>query len=294
MDMGTRGPTLLSAIVPIAGFLNGEEPFDSWFNTKIDSRVEVILVLDSSDEVLTGEINEKIAQSTNTKVTLLSSSARNPGETRNIGLAAATGSWICFWDSDDYPVIDQVLENVIEAEENYYQISVGNYLIGEHIKNHPVKFLDVQGARNLSDLYSNPGLWRMAFKRDVIKDVEFPNFRMGEDQIFLFKILATLPRIHFSSRITYKYMIYSDHQLTKSPEALRDVLLSFKKCISIYEDNPSKELAIGLYRLFITTMKIGGTRMRFSALGNLLRIWSTTPSLFLLGPHSIYRILRSQ
>jgi glycosyltransferase involved in cell wall biosynthesis len=165
----------------------------------------------------------------------LSSSARNPGETRNIGLAAATGSWICFWDSDDYPVIDQILENVIEAEENYYQISVGNYLVGEHIKNHPVKFLDVQAARNLSDLYSNPGLWRMAFKRDVIKDVEFPNFRMGEDQIFLFKILATLPRIHFSSRITYKYMIYSDHQLTKSPEALRDVLLSFKKCIHLIE-----------------------------------------------------------
>jgi len=284
--------SLLSVIVPIAGFPNGEEPFDSWFRSNIDERVEVILVLDSNDETLISRMNEKISKVTNSRVILLNSSARNPGGTRNIGLAKANGAWICFWDSDDYPVIEQMLGIIKKAEENNSQISVGNYLVGKQIENFPPKFLEVRPAQEPSDLYSNPGLWRLAFKREVIKDIKFPNFRMGEDQIFLFKILAKSPSIYFSDKTTYKYVIYSDYQLTKSPEALKDILLSLKECISLYKKTPSKNLAIGLYRQFITTMKVGGTRIRFIAMGNFFRLCSVTPSLIRLAPYSIYKIMR--
>ena len=293
MELGSEETILLSVIVPVAGFPNGEEPFNSWFNAKIDSRVEVIIVIDSDDQGLIVKINEKVSNSLNSNIIVLSSLARNPGGTRNIGLAKAKGKWTCFWDCDDYPLINQMLDIVEEAEKRNCQISIGNYLVEKH-DNSQLQFMDVQAARDVCDLYLNPGIWRMAFKKDIIEDTVFPNLLMGEDQIFLFKILAKSPRMYFSTTNTYKYVLYLGNQLTKSPNALKDIALSFKECISIYRDYPSKNLAVGIYKMFLTSMKIGDTRMRGTSIIALLLLWMTNPSSFMYAPYSISAIARQR
>ena len=68
-----------------------------------------------------------------------------------------------------------------------------------------------------------PGLWRWGFKKTLIGDIEFPETRMGEDQIFLLRVQPFQNPIYTTNKFVYKYCINEPNQLTSSKMAIKDL-----------------------------------------------------------------------
>jgi glycosyltransferase involved in cell wall biosynthesis len=176
----------LSVIIPVGGFPNGDAVLRSWALKQLPRGLEVILVLDSDDESVRKSVQEIAALGSKKNVQVLVSQYRNPGSTRDIGLRASTGEWVCFWDADDLPEVSNVWSSVENRENQEADIIVGNYRsVDFETKNEAEYRLGTHDP--LMNLYLNPGLWRMVFKRKLLANISFPGLRMGEDQVFIFR-----------------------------------------------------------------------------------------------------------
>ena len=187
----------LSAIIPVGGFPNGDSVLKSWVLKELPRGLEVILVLDSDDESVKSAIHEIVAKDSKENFSVLISKHRNPGSTREIGLEAATGEWICFWDADDLPEVENVFRNVHDIENREADILIGDYRnidFTTKMETNPLR-----GRTDpLMDVYLDPGLWRCAFKRRVVQNISFPDLKMGEDQVFLFRAINASKNIKFA------------------------------------------------------------------------------------------------
>jgi len=259
----------LSAIIPVGGFPNGDSALKSWVLKQVPSGLEVILVLDSDDESVRTSVQEIAAMDSKKNVSVLISKYRNPGSTREIGLKAATGEWICFWDADDLPEVSNVWRNVESEENQQADILVGNYRsVDFESKNgvdHP------HGTSNpLMNVYLNPGLWRCAFKRKLLKNVSFPALRMGEDQIFLFRAIKVSKNIKFIEENFYNYYQYPTGQLTKSSEISTDLVKARNLCKEIYSSQQNNYLLAALIRQNLTLIKRGSPSIKFVTILDLV------------------------
>ncbi len=170
---------MISAIIPVGDFERDYENLKHIVRMCNGRDIELIIVNDSSGESKNMEKN--ILDLGDRNLQVVNSRKRNPGGARNVGLQYATGEHVIFWDSDDQPVIDNVLimSKVLEAVK--FDFVVGGYMksadnsIGRYVKPHedPIK------------LITCPGLWRIMFKRKSVMNLKFIECNIGEDQIFL-------------------------------------------------------------------------------------------------------------
>lgn len=290
MPLPERDAPILSVIVPIAGFPNGYEPFRSWFNNELNSQVEVILVVDSDDPFLISNLEHLSREIISANIILKSSSERNPGGTRNIGINIASGHWICFWDCDDYGVIKEMLRTIELSESCDCDLAVGNYEKVIESRLEQTEYKDNKSFWHERELYVNPGLWRTAIKRELVGDTRFPNIKMGEDQVFLFKLLQKNPRIHFSGKIVYRYVKYEKLQLTSDYHACKDLIFALKEIVHMYIANSSTNLLIGIYRQFLTTIKLGNWKVSNYGLKLLFYLWVKKPKALLYAPYCLIYI----
>ena len=282
---------MLSVIVPIGGFPNGMKPFKSWISSANQELVEIILVVDSDDAKLTDEIL-LVSKNSRARIQIFMSTARNPGGSRNIGIADATGDWICFWDADDYPDLTNMLEMVSESQNSDSQMAVGAYGLLQENSPNTFEELGIHRAFNALDLYCDPGVWRMAFRRELIGNDRFLNLRMGEDQQFIFQLLTKSPNISFSGRHVYKYVKYQTSQLTKSPVALNDLLSAMKECIAMYKKANSTDLLVGIYKQSLTLLKRARLRVKVLNLLTIIKFWAQNPKAIRELPYCLSVILR--
>jgi hypothetical protein len=69
----------------------------------------------------------------------------------------------------------------------------------------------------------DPGIWRFAFDKNLIHDIKFEKFRMGEDQSFLAEALLRCKSLHVSENYVYQYLVGSGLQLTHQQNAVKEV-----------------------------------------------------------------------
>ena len=198
-------------IIPATELLLRSNTLPKMIRDGIEHGIEIILVLDG-----TPETEERIfflglgAEKDNIKVVKGVFGA--PGLARNAGLSLCTNEWIAFWDCDDYPAAESFIELMSEGVRNKVQVVIGGFRIiestsGKLIRNIPNK---------LSNFAVYPGLWRFVFKREIIKNLEFPRIRIGEDLDFLSQVLAKNPMIQLSNIVVYTYVVRSKMQLTST------------------------------------------------------------------------------
>jgi glycosyltransferase involved in cell wall biosynthesis len=265
-------PKLISAIVPVAGFPNGTNQIDNWTKSRGLENFEIIFVNDSDDLHVERKLEEIANYLRKTcKVKVIKSHSRNPGGSRNLGLSVAEGSWIVLWDCDDIPNPSKVLEMVITADQAGSNITLGEF----QIRDGTSKMITVKKIHKeqeiLQSVATNPGLWRFAFKSDLIKNIQFPELSMAEDQIFLAHALKKPVNLNCYHEIVYEYWSYPSGQLTKNNQKIDQLVLALDFFYKEYKSTKCLPLLIVIIRLNLTALKKNSVMNKLTALTKFFR-----------------------
>lgn len=205
-------------VIPIGNFQNDRSNIELIVGRNEEYFIETILVLDNQDLADIEQLQQYIEINHFTNTKLVYGVWNNPGGARNFGLSFCTRTWVSFWDSDDTQLVmnvekavDQLLHSDFDAGVCIFEISAANYSKLEKL---PLMSSDQKSL--FIRLLSNPGIWRIIFRRLAINDIIFAEFSSAEDQIFLLRFLQTNPRVCQINLLTYGYVQGGSSQLTKS------------------------------------------------------------------------------
>jgi hypothetical protein len=165
-----------------------------------------------------------------------------------------------------------------KADEEKSDVTFGSYRIrSSYSQNIEVKRIN-EGQKLLESVAINPGLWRFAFKSEIVKETEFPELSMAEDQIFLTEILAKSIHLRYYSEIVYEYWNYPVGQLTKNKEKIRDLNVALNYFYNKYESTKCRPLLIAIVRLTATGIKKLNFLNRLVLIAKFFRFVLSQPS----------------
>lgn len=201
---------------------------------------ELILVIDAPACSEADELTS--IYSKNHKVTVLQISCGNPGGARNLGKKHSVGEWITFIDSDDLIEFKNFYQLVVEGSLAGAELTLGKYRsINEGGFIHDSKEYDSEYGIAKS-IARNPGIWRMSFKRNLVEEIDFPNLRMAEDQVFLARLRFWERNIWASDFLVYTYRRNILGQLTRNMDAISDILQAQAITLDLYVNERPKSV----------------------------------------------------
>ncbi len=208
----------LSVVVPIGPMAGKLGNLLSWIDTIQDYPAQVILVVDEKGDGTHAELIQELERrKIKRSVLVLNAVCDGPGSARNFGTREATGKWIAYWDSDDKPNVKETFNAIQESKKDVDAIVCR------------FEKLNSNGRVKVPILSSlqiglNPGIWRFIFKRETLIEVEFPNLRLAEDQVFLIRSRVFSKNLKFHNAVSYQYIQGGTSQLTKDKSNLPDLL----------------------------------------------------------------------
>jgi glycosyltransferase involved in cell wall biosynthesis len=182
--------------------------FQFWLQESSDYSLDVRIIVDGSQDNTLGQVQAIVDNCKNSRLSVTTGEFGNPGGARNKGLSDISSTWICFWDSDDLPILKNIFE-VIENTSTSTNAIIGNFLVrnfADSYGSHPIPSSGKSRIHLLS-IVNRPGLWRWVFRTDLITGLNFPDLNIGEDQCYLAKVLALNPIIAKSNKPFYSYSI---------------------------------------------------------------------------------------
>jgi hypothetical protein len=208
----------LSIVVPIhkSSEKSSNSPLKRWTN-EIDNRCNLILSLDHIEEE--NSLTEWCQKEMPSNTVIVHGKFGNPGQTRNNALNEVSCEWLAFVDSDDYFDYSSALDS-INSFDNSYDLIVCNYL---SISEDTGKTFEGKNPKCLSDLFPELGFWRILYRTQFVQGLQFPSYRMGEDQVFFSRVLSRGPKIGFSPHIIYNYFSGSAHQISKTELSVNEL-----------------------------------------------------------------------
>lgn len=254
--------TPLSVVIPISNYQIHADNIKSILESASLFGVEVILVLDNQPKQAFENLRQ-IIKHLKIEGRVIQEEFNNPGGSRNSGMQLASRRWIAFWDCDDFPLIDETIKLIKDAESANAKIAIGCYEV-EYIQTRKVVIQEMNLRHPQIGIGLNPGIWRMIFNKETITDIEFPQLSMGEDQVFLQRVINRESKIIFRKHVVYRYRIGVISQLTDSPERRRDIVPAHKLAVSEY--NPHGEMRkmaqTMLVRQELTILRYPGMTLR--------------------------------
>ncbi len=244
---------LLSIVIPISVGPGKLERMKSWISEVDFELCEVNLVHDVRDADTHQELDDFVNATKKQNLRLFQGNWGNPGGPRNEGIIQSSGHWIAFWDCDDIPNVRNVLNCLVKNLDA--DVHVGGFQI---LDSNSELLIKKTTSRKIQDLYMNPGLWRMIFRREVIGETVFPERLMGEDQNFLMNLRITSMKIDFHQEIFYNYFVGNSNQLTLQPRAIKDLRFSIlDTCIYFVNADALERKLVGimLIKQYLSLMK---------------------------------------
>lgn len=214
---------LLTAIIPITDLKHRSRFLKIWLESMSPLLpIKLIFVLDSDNQHEIKEFKSFTSVLLGLDYEAVIGNFGSPGSSRNAGYAIVDTDWVCFWDSDDLPIPEEVINAIRENG------TTADLIIGGFVKvdaNQSMKDISHSCDSTLYDIFSRDlGIWRVIFSTGAIKQTEFSQKSMGEDQLFMCQLGVENFNVVFSPRTFYQYVIHSNHRLTESSLALRDLL----------------------------------------------------------------------
>ncbi|WP_421132560.1 glycosyltransferase [Alteromonas sp. A079] len=182
--------------------------------TILDSRFEVIFVDDCSSDGSYEYLNEQCKKQHNWSVYQLTKNSGSPSKPRNLGVEKAQGEYVFFLDCDD-EILPDTLEIHYDSAVERNACIVRGYLLTDNgvaqtamnelsswstslTKLERIKLIISQQSTTVSSL----------IKRDLIvsENINWPeDIRVGEDSLFLIKVLSKSSNIEYISHPTFIY-----------------------------------------------------------------------------------------
>jgi glycosyltransferase involved in cell wall biosynthesis len=245
---------LISIILPTNHLDLYMEKISTWALDLSPLDWELILVVDESRQDFSLEIARLSERERTVELVFVRGAFGNPGSARNAGIARATGYWVVFWDSDDLPNPLATSRMVTRAQLMEADLAIGSFLVDS--KPHLTPSRKSKRMTNLNlitHLTSNPGLWRFCFKAEIVKGIQFPNLRMGEDQVFISLIDLSRIKILISDEVVYEYNTFNPASLTNSMEAISELDVTIEDLAGrILSGRTNKLARYFLFRMYIT------------------------------------------
>jgi glycosyltransferase involved in cell wall biosynthesis len=221
--------SLLTVIVPVTRMHGKMKNLFSWLNDVNLYECEVIIVHDRQDQETSQELQQYLQKINSPRVHFLEGSFGSPGLARNFGKKYATGTHTMFCDSDDVLQLSTTFE--ILTKNLNSTIIIGSYeAVNSSSNQKVVKHL---APVNLMDLVKSPGMWRFIFKSEVIKNIEFTEYCMGEDQLFLAQTDVFSQDVLRVSETLYRYYTNNPSQLTSQKDRTADLIPVINRMIEL-------------------------------------------------------------
>lgn len=242
---------------------------DSLVNQTIED-IEIIVINDCSPDN-SKEILKEYEKKYKDKIKVFHNKTnKGIGYNRNYGIKKVTGEYIGFVDSDDWvnetmydklykkaktDKLDLVLCNfhkMLEKENNLEEIDANeiSYFKNTDLKQTPNLLLDVELAP-----------WNKLYKKELIKEITFPENLKYEDTIFVLKAMARSKKIGMVDEKLNYYLVRSKSETTVMNKKVYDILKVSKMMIDelkshdYYNDVKDYAEAMTIRNLFRYTLQ---------------------------------------
>lgn len=246
---------MLSVVVPIGKLDGNIDKLSNWIEKVDPNLIEIILIHDKQDDTTAPALETMRANLSTNNIIMVEGRWGNPGAARNAGLAIANREWIAFWDADDTPDFENVINSLKNQDANT-EIVIGQFVVIDMF--HGGASSGQSKTACLYDLIINPGMWRMIFRREVVSNLEFLPISMAEDQLFLVSTKLASRNIVYTPRLFYTYYQGQINQLTQDPSKILDLQVSLAVLSRFFSSTEGLDLRFArlLYlRQFSTLLK---------------------------------------
>ena len=249
----------LTIVIPVANFTKDEFKIRRYIEQTREFGVQVILVIDDSNPESLARAKDLMAENHTQNGMILQFSGRNPGGARNEAIKYVKTQWLQFCDSDDSINIKTIVELLNSLDLANCEAVIAGFNSTQNVSRQKNR-IDFLSRRLLSlGIILNPGIWRWIFRAESVKNLKFPETRMGEDQLFIAKFLTNNPRlINRQDLLVYNYFTNVQGNLTSqySTAELRKTLEEFKALSIKKAQLRNSLLVIALYfRLTLTLIR---------------------------------------
>lgn len=263
---------VLSVVIPVTRMSGKFGNLASWLEDSKLYPLQIIFVHDIQDNLTGSELQELIREKKILNCVQLEGTFGNPGMARNFGLRSIKGDWFSFWDADDLPNLQNVFSAI--AQGTGYEILIGQF----EVVNRDGETKRIEITKDLAGhLVKNPGLWRMIFKMDLNKKIQFPPIRMAEDQIALSGLQIFNLRVQLYDYVFYTYFQSFPGQLTSNKSAIDDLIKAVKISGSNlqYSSESNKRFDYGLHlKQILTGVKMGSLNTKITLIKNEMHFFT--------------------
>lgn len=228
MDSVNENP-LLTVIVPITRMHRKMQNLFSWLDQVDQYKCEVVLIHDKQEQETSDELQRYLQKLNSQNIQFFEGNFGSPGLARNFGKLYASGTYIMFCDSDDVLQLSSIIEIIIANLDP--MVIIGGYeSVNSFSKQKVMKHL---APVNLFQLAKSPGMWRFIFKSEVIKNVNFTEYCMGEDQLFLAQVDLFSKDVLRVNETLYHYYTNNPSQLTAQKDRIADLIPVVSRMIEL-------------------------------------------------------------
>ena len=237
----------VSIIVPVYNVEQYlEDCIDSMLNQTLKD-IEIILV-DGHSTDKSGYICDKYKK-IDSRIKVIHTEDKGVSYSRNIGIKAAKGDFIGFVDSDDYIDKDMYKKLYDLCIENSSEISVcklGRKVDGKIINYEDNEFFKVMDNEEAMEELFKGTLYRFSlcnklFKKDLFKQITFPEGRIHEDLSTTYKLFANANKVSYINYIGYIYVKRNNSILTSKYTKKRlDAFIGWSEILDFINDKYPK------------------------------------------------------
>lgn len=276
---------LLSAIIPITKMHKKLKRFEEWFYMARDLPIEIIIVHDVQDKQTKSDLDLILENAKRLKIKykFIEGTYGAPGLARNAGMPYVNGEWIVFWDSDDFPYVESVLNLIETYRHSNIDCIIPNYEIVNEKNNE--KTIHRMYRDEIVDIAITVGLWRFIFRSSSLDSIEFSDLKLGEDQLFIAEYSLSKHSYTLSNVIVYKYYFGTKSHLVNQREYYSDLVTLHSRTAKILKNiqSSSKDekrfIIIQYVRQFFTGLKKCNCHDKHRLLQNFFKILIKKPKL---------------
>lgn len=200
---------LISVIVPV---YNVEQYLNKCIESIVNqtySNLEIILVDDGSPDNCPQICDDWANRDSRIKV--IHQQNQGGGPARNVALDIAKGKFISFVDSDDYisPVFYENMVSFMSGEVDivecdYTEVNDENasFSLDNFLKDYAVE----EALKcNIEDSIFKQLIWNKLYKREIIKNIRFPDSKGIDDEFWTYKIIGNANKLRRINSVLYAY-----------------------------------------------------------------------------------------